>query len=109
MFPKYGKKIVMLSIITDLINIISGTLGATIYSVWHTIGTVAMTYGDSVVVIKSAVNTLICLICRLKNIIIHKYKKRLAKSKEKCYIINVQLNTVTETSRVYCLIRETSP
>ena len=50
---KYGKKIAILGIITDFINNLSGTIGATIYSVWQTIVNGTMTYGDCVVVINS--------------------------------------------------------
>lgn len=54
---KYGKKIAILGNIISFINNISGTIGATVYSVWQTIGIGAMSYGDCVVVI-NAVDTL---------------------------------------------------
>jgi len=53
LLSKYGKKIALLGIITDFINNMSGTIGATIYSVWQTIEKGAMSYGDCVVVINS--------------------------------------------------------
>ena len=40
---KYGKKIAILGIITDFINNVSGTIGATIYAVWQTIVNGTMT------------------------------------------------------------------
>ncbi len=54
---KYGKKIAIIGNIISFINNISGTIGATVYSVWQTIGVGAMSYGDCVVVI-NAVDTL---------------------------------------------------
>ncbi len=50
---KYGTKIAVLGNIISFINNISGTIGATVYSVWQTVGLGAMTYGDCVVVINA--------------------------------------------------------